>query len=101
MRTKEEQIIHAAQELISHRESGKSTEYYLVESIVDEAERRAEQRVRAEIRRDSERLDWLGQKFRSCTVYMNGEKMFMPGPKVRNLKGHDFREAIDKAREVG
>lgn len=64
-----------------------------------EAERRAEQRVRAEIGRDSERLDWLERKFRSCTVYMNGEQMFMPGPNVRNLKGCDFREAIDKARE--
>ena len=64
-----------------------------------EAERRAEQRVRAEIGRDSERLDWLDQEFRSCTVYMNGDQMFMPGPNVRNLKGRDFREAIDKARE--
>lgn len=67
--------------------------------MMEYAERRAEQRVRAEIGRDSERLDWLEQKFRSCTVYMNGEQMFMPGPKVRNLKGRDFREAIDKARE--
>lgn len=71
---------------------------YTAEHILD-AERREEQRVRAEIGRDSERLDWLEQKFRSCTVYMNGEQMFMPGPKVRNLKGRDFREAIDKARE--
>ncbi|KXV71395.1 hypothetical protein AD952_09215 [Acetobacter cerevisiae] len=95
MRTRDEQIIGCAQYLIRMRNDCKSTEYDLVECIIHEAE----QRVRAEIGRDSERLDWLEQKFRSCTVYMNGEQMFMPGPKVRNLKGRDFREAIDKARE--
>lgn len=68
--------------------------------MLEQAEHRAEQRVRAEIGRDSDRLDWLDSQFRSCTVYMNGEQIFMPGPKARNLKGRDFREAIDAAREV-
>ena len=101
MRTREEQIAHLSCAIFNKNPGDIDNCISLAREYILEAERRAEQRVRAEIGRDSERLDWLGQKFRSCTVYMNGEQMFMPGPKVRNLKGHDFREAIDKAREVG
>ena len=100
MRTREEQIIQSAQYLISMRSSGKCTEYDFVTCIVEEAERRAEQRVRAEIARDSERLDWLERGFKSCAAYMNGDVSFSPGISVRNLRGPDFRSAIDTAREV-
>ncbi|MCP1271250.1 hypothetical protein [Acetobacter cerevisiae] len=99
MRTREEQIKDLSSLFIDIWDDCPYSKEAATEHIL-EAERRAEQRVRAEIGRDSERLDWLEQKFRSCTVYMNGEQMFMPGPKVRNLKGRDFREAIDAAREV-
>lgn len=100
MRTREEQIIHAAQELISHRASGKSTEYYLVESIVDEAERRAEQRVRAEIGRDSERLDWLEKlPFADVGRLPNGWEIC-----INNVRHWDMqptlREAIDAAMKA-
>ncbi|MFT8445089.1 MAG: hypothetical protein ABF751_09780 [Acetobacter orientalis] len=73
----------------------------VIASFILEAEHRAEQRVRSEIGRDSERLDWLERQFKSCTVYMNGECSFSPSPVIRNLKGHSFRQAIDAAREVG
>lgn len=66
-----------------------------------EAERRAEQRVRAEIGRDSERLDWLSRNFRTCTIYADGTQPFSPNHKLRTLKGRSFRQAIDSAREVG
>ncbi|MFT9361285.1 hypothetical protein [Acetobacter okinawensis] len=69
-----------------------------------EAERRAEQRVRAEIARDSERLDWLED------IVDTG---FRVSPIGRGISGASFnhgyggisaatlRSAIDAAREVG
>ena len=62
-----------------------------------EAERRAEQRVRAEIGRDSERLDWL----------LSQAHYGIPGfdPKVSGrdptARKADLIRAIDSAREVG
>ena len=53
----------AAQQIGAHKllSENKPTAYdeALLLSMIEEAERRAEQRVRAEIGRDSERLDWL------------------------------------------
>lgn len=72
----------------------------VIAPFIIEAESRAEQRVRAEIGRDSERLDWLERQFKSCTIYMNGECSFSPSPVIRNLKGHSFRQAIDAAWEA-
>lgn len=68
---------------------------------LEEAERRAEQRVRAEIGRDSERLDWLATQFKTTTVYMSGDALYAPSRLLYGLKGRGLREAIDAAREVG
>lgn len=48
--------------------------------------------------RDAERLDWLAEGFRTCTVYMGGDHPWTPGHKVRSLHGPSFRAAIDQAR---
>lgn len=100
MRTREEQIAHIEEFCGDLSISSDSPRTGTIEEWLAEAEQRAEQRVRAEIGRDSERLDWLEQQFKSCTVYMNGECSFSPSPAIRNLKGHSFRQAIDAAREV-
>ena len=49
-------------------------------------------------REDAERLDWLAEGFRTCTVYMSGSHPWVPGHKVRSLHGPNFRAAIDQAR---
>ena len=66
-----------------------------------EAERRAEQRVRAEIARDSERLDWL-EKTRSVVLQDadNGWRVTIGGVEL-SLMEETARNAIDAAREVG
>ncbi|GAN72155.1 hypothetical protein ASY01nite_14420 [Acetobacter syzygii] len=97
MRTREEQIDSLYH---GHYQYSALSQDAFREHLI-EAERRAEQRVRAEIARDSERLDWLERGFKSCTAYMNGDVAFSPGISVRNLRGPDFRSAIDAAREVG
>lgn len=80
-----------------------------------EAERRAEQRVRAEIARDSERLDWLESgccdvRFRSepiadtgdADVYCDIVQHHMVKPRERVIGSSEtIRAAIDAAREVG
>ena len=69
--------------------------YYAAEKIILEAEHRAEQRVRAEIGRDSERLDWL----------LSRSYYGIPGfdPKVSgrdpSARKADLIRAIDAARE--
>ncbi len=100
MRTREEQIKELSR-LIQRPLFSKETTTQIARKYILEAERRAEHRVRAEIARDSERLDWLERGFKSCTAYMNGDVAFSPGISVRNLRGPDFRSAIDAAREVG
>lgn len=97
MKTAAQQI--GAYKLMSENKPTAYDEALLL-SVIEEAERRAEERVRAEIARDSERLDWLERGFKSCTAYMNGDVAFSPGISVRNLRGPDFRSAIDAAREV-
>ena len=96
MRTRDEQIIQSAQYLISMRSSGKCTEYDFVTCIVEEAERRAEQRVRAEIARDSERLDWL------LTHSHYGIPGFDPvvSGRTPEKRRADLIRAIDAAREA-
>ena len=104
MRTREEQIAEMRQDLRSGKtdivEWEDMSKQCIATTHIREAERRAEQRVRAEIGRDSERLDWLERGFKSCTAYMNGDVAFSHGISVRNLRGPDFRSAIDAAREV-
>ncbi|GAA3684704.1 hypothetical protein [Acetobacter lovaniensis] len=80
-----------------------------------EAEHRAEQRARAEIGRDSERLDWLESgccdvRFRSepiadtgdADVYCDIIQHHMAKPYERTIgSAETIRSAIDAAREVG
>ena len=72
---------------------------------IDEAERRAEQRVRAEIGRDSERLDWLETAAVQaedlsihCLMNTAGETSF--GVCGTGDYEETLREAIDAAREA-
>ena len=98
MRTREEQIADLA---IKIEGCFSEPPCYAAEKIILEAERRAEQRVRAEIGRDSERLDWLAAQFKTTTVYMSGDAIYAPSRLLFSLKGRGFRDAIDAAREVG
>lgn len=115
MRTREEQIADLASlfgeegtfTFVDDRDA--ATKHIL------EAERRAEHRVRAEIARDSERLDWLESgccdvRFRSepiadtgdADVYCDVVQHHMSDPKERVIGSREtIRAAIDAAREVG
>ncbi|MEZ7136873.1 hypothetical protein [Komagataeibacter sp. SM21] len=101
MRTREEQIKVLAADFADPPESYQMME--VAELHILEAERRAEQRVRAEIARDSERLDWLED------IVDTG---FRVSPIGRGISGASFnhgyggisaatlRSAIDAAREA-
>lgn len=102
MRTREEQIreIAAVRDEVNPTRTGVEAEKWAEQHIL-EAERRAEQRVRAEIGRDSERLDWLadmkvGVEYREefgWGVYEILEGMIGEAPTLR--------KAIDAAMEDG
>jgi hypothetical protein len=50
---------------------------------------------------DAQRIDWLQQQFKTCTVYMSGQHPYAPsGLKLRNLRGPTFRAALDAAMEA-
>ncbi|MFS8369232.1 hypothetical protein [Acetobacter indonesiensis] len=97
MRTREEQIADLANLF------GEEGTFSFVDDLdaatkhVLEAERRAEQRVRAEIARDSERLDWL----LSHSHY--GIPGFDPvvSGRTPEKRRDDLIQAIDAEREVG
>lgn len=113
MRTREEQISALAFE-IDGVQARDTTKRYVEQHLI-EAERRAEQRVRAEIGRDSERLDWLESgccdvRFRSepiadtgdADVYCDIIQHHMAKPHERTIgSAETIRSAIDAAREVG
>lgn len=65
-----------------------------------EAERRAEQRVRAEIARDSERLDWLSDGQHELAVFDSIGVVVTDDSGETHIH-EDIRQAIDAAREVG
>ncbi|KXV60250.1 hypothetical protein AD948_05730 [Acetobacter senegalensis] len=101
MRTREEQIEDLAQTLVDETGAGDGYSVLVVREHILEAERRAEQRVRAEIGRDSERLDWLEKlpladihKFASGWEIGINHISFSEGKQT-------LRETIDAAREVG
>lgn len=101
MRTREEQIaalrdlIDAPNECPDETDSIQQAEAHILE-----AERRAEQRARAEIGRDSERLEWL-EKTRSVVLEDadNGWRVTIGGIEF-SLREETARNAIDAAREV-
>lgn len=103
MRTREEQA-SVLMQVVCDAGWRHSDAYDLAMREILEAERRAEQRVRAEIGRDSERLDWLD---RAC-VHAYEPKQYFDGigcgvcrVSHRPNEGRNLREAIDAAREVG
>lgn len=51
------------------------------------------------LRKDAERIDWLADQFKTCTVYMSGQHPWAPNSyKLRQLAGPTFRAAIDAAK---
>ncbi|MFS8369678.1 hypothetical protein [Acetobacter indonesiensis] len=103
MRTREEQISHLACAIFNQHDNIDEC-LSLARTYILEAERRAEQRVRAEIGRDSERLDWLECEF-ILMALVKGPTPVNPDKKIdavfTQTGGIPFRHAIDAAREVG
>lgn len=98
MRTREEQIEAVCNLLIDAGQDAGC--HATAKRIILEAERRAEQRVRAEIARDSERLDWLEKTRLVALEYtMFFWKIALPS-KGYSGQAKTAREAIDAAREV-
>ncbi|GAN66865.1 hypothetical protein AA0481_0608 [Acetobacter orientalis NRIC 0481] len=95
MRTRDEQIDSLYHDYIYTALSRSDFRAHILE-----AESRAEQRVRAEIGRDSERLDWL-EKTRSVVLEDadNGWCVTIGGIEF-SLREETARNAIDAAREV-
>lgn len=112
MRTREEQIAAIEEFCGELGISNDSPDMETIEQWLIEAERRAEQRVRAEIGRDSERLDWLNKDFfENGAVLFTGryENMGTLDWKAIGVAHEDYRElgykhtirdAIDAAMEV-
>lgn len=99
MRTREEQISALAFKIGGVQASNATKQS--AEAHILEAERRAEQRVREKIARDSERLDWL-ENTRSVILEdaNNGWRVTISGIEF-SLMEETARNAIDAAREVG
>lgn len=49
-------------------------------------------------RTDTERLEWMAKKSRTCTVYMDGTSLFWVGGRL--LKGETYQDAIDAAMDA-
>ena len=96
MRTRDEQISHLSCAIVNQHDNIDEC-IALARKYILEAERRAEQRVRAEIARDSERLDWCmycdQTEFGGACMHEN------PCPAWEEFKKEE--KAIDAAREVG
>ncbi|MBO1325384.1 hypothetical protein K2X14_11405 [Acetobacter sp. TBRC 12305] len=99
MRTREEQISHLSVALFNQHVDIDAC-IKLARKYILEAERRAEQRVRAEIGRDSERLDWLDKtRFVTLEDAIIGWRISVIGNRLFSMKG-TVRQAIDAAREL-
>lgn len=95
MRTREEQIESACEQIKQARTFNNVCNW--LSGHILEAEHRAEQRVLAEIGRDSERLDWL-EKTRSVVLEDtdNGWRVTIGGIEF-SLREETARNAIDAA----
>lgn len=50
------------------------------------------------LRKDAERVNWLAEQFKTCTVFMSGQHPWRPSSyKLRELNGPTFRDAVDAA----
>lgn len=97
MRPEEDQIAEIKERLEDLSLMNCCLDFSDIQDWIIEAERRAEERVRAEIGRDSERLDWL----LSHSHY--GIPGFDPvvSGRTPEKRRDDLIQAIDAAREVG
>ena len=101
MRTREDQISHLSCAIFNDRRGDIDDCMSLARDHILEAERRAEQRVRDEIGKNSERLDWLErQPFTMLQLFDQGW-MVATDRITRALCRRTARDAIDAAREVG
>lgn len=102
MRTREEQIADIAGK-INNKSVWIPDVKAFAEHHIIEAERRTEQRVRAEIARDSERLDWLVGALQEVSRVSNRPTRWILEFRMRldSLDRDTLRQAIDAAREVG
>ena len=96
MRTREEQISHLSCTIFNQNDNIDEC-IALARKYILEAERRAEARVRAEIARDSERLDWL---LAHSHYGIPGFDPVVSG-RTPEKRRSDLIQAIDAAREVG
>lgn len=98
MRTREEQI-----EGLASRIQRGCPDLELSRTLAKNYVEEIEQRVRAEIGRDSERLDWLAGVVQSIhrTSNMPTQWILEFRTKLASFDRDDLRQAIDAAREVG
>ncbi|MCG4273940.1 hypothetical protein [Acetobacter senegalensis] len=100
MRTRDEQIqafVEANQDSICHEDYTPDDLRMMLNAAIQESE----QRVRAQIGRDSERLDWLeSQPFTMLQLFDQGWTV-STDQIARSLMEETARNAIDAAREVG
>lgn len=103
MRTREEQIAHLSCAIFNERPDDIDECIALARKHILEAERRAEQRVRAEIARDSERLDWMIGAVQEIRKTSNIPTQWILEFRTwfDSLDRDALRQAIDAAREVG
>ena len=96
MRTREEQIEDLAND-VAAVVCTDAEGIALAQKHILEAERRAEHRVRAEIGRDSERLDWLERQPKTVMTDRKNSRVTFHSPAIGPWG--DVRSAIDNARE--
>ena len=102
MRPEDEQIAEIKERLEDLSLVNCYPDFSEIQDWMIEAERRAEQRVRAEIGRDSERLDWLAGTDTEIIWSPNGPTRWALrfSTPFRSFDRNAIRQAIDAAREV-
>jgi len=98
MRTREEQISQLSCAIFNKRPGDIDECIALARKYILEAERRAEQRVRAEIARDSERLDWMQKSCAAINLNTTHHIEMGWGFRLNGKFGKNIRRAIDAAR---
>ena len=105
MRTREDQISELVETFTAAGCRRDAAQEILSEAIF-EAERRAEQRAREEMGKDSDRLDWISSTLIEMKLLVaasvTGRRRFVTNVMLSGpLRASDFRMSIDAAREAG
>lgn len=105
MRTQEDQISELVETFTTTGCRRDAAQEILSEAIF-EAERRAEQRVREEMGKDRDRLDWMSSTLIEMKLLVatsgTGRRRFVTNATLSGpLPASDFRMSIDAAREAG